>query len=91
MLLLVKISSPHYPVQKTEVAEEEQDILMEKSSEKLSQFRTMMNRLISEALKDNNEVLAESVSENVTNSVIKEMDYLLRVKEEREEERYKTI
>jgi len=33
--------------------------------------------------------MAETVSENVTDRVIKQMDYLLRVKEERAEERFK--
>ena len=33
--------------------------------------------------------MAITISDNVTNSVIKEMDYLLRIKEEREEERFK--
>lgn len=76
------------PIPRT-VMEEEDSILMEKSAEKMEQFKTIMNRLVAEALQDNNEVLAESVSDTVTSSVIKEMDYLLRIKEEREEERFK--
>lgn len=63
--------------------------LMEKTTDKMEQFKLIMNRLVTEALRDNNEVIAETVSETVSSSVIKEMDYLLRVKEEREEERYK--
>lgn len=63
--------------------------LMEKPSDKMEQFKLIINRLVTEALRDNNEVIAETVSETVSNNVIKEMDYLLRVKEEREEERYK--
>lgn len=76
------------PIPRT-VMEEEDSILMEKSAEKMEQFKTIMNRLVAEALRDNNEVLAESVSDTVSSSVIKEMDYLLRIKEEREEERFK--
>lgn len=61
----------------------------QKNTGKLDQFKTLMSNLITEAIQENNEVLAESVSEVVTRSVIKEMDFLLRVKEEREEERFK--
>ena len=42
-----------------------------------------------EALDENNGILTEEVNEEVSNSIIKEMDYLLRIKEEREEERFK--
>ncbi len=69
--------------------EREQDGFIEKSTQKLDQFKVIMSRLITEALSDNNEALSGSVSDAVTNSVIKEMDFLLRVKEEREEERFK--
>jgi DNA-binding transcriptional MerR regulator len=62
---------------------------VQKTTGKLDQFRTLMSNLITEAMQDNNEVLSDSVSEVVTRSVIKEMDFLLRVKEEREEERFK--
>ncbi len=62
---------------------------VQKTTGKLDQFRTLMSNLITEAIQDNNEVLSDSVSEVVTRSVIKEMDFLLRVKEEREEERFK--
>ncbi|GAA4653890.1 hypothetical protein GCM10023142_10280 [Anaerocolumna aminovalerica] len=65
------------------------ETMMASSLEKLEQFKVIMSNMIAEVLKDNNEVLSETVSDAVTNSVIKEMDYLLRIKEEREEERFK--
>lgn len=60
-----------------------------KNTGKLSQFKNLMSNLISEAMQENNEVLADSISELVTKSVTKEIEYLLRMKEEREEERFK--
>ncbi|SHK75330.1 DNA-binding transcriptional regulator, MerR family [Anaerocolumna jejuensis DSM 15929] len=60
-----------------------------KTEQKLGQFKAIMQGLFIDALRDNNELMADTVSENVTDHVIKEMDYLLRIKEEREEERYK--
>ena len=76
------------PIPHVIVTEGETNI-MEKPSDKMEQFKLILNKLITEALRDNNEVVAETVSETVSNSVIKEMDYLLRIKEDREEERYK--
>lgn len=60
-----------------------------KTEQKLGQFKAIMQGLFIDALRDNNELMADTVSENVTDHVIKEMDYLLRIKEEREEERFK--
>lgn len=57
--------------------------------EKIEQFRMILGGIVSQAIEDNNEVLGKEVSSRVSDSVIKEMDYLLRLKEEREEERYK--
>lgn len=59
------------------------------STDRMGQFRVIMKDIMSDALKDNNIELSDTVSMNVTNSVIKEMDYMMRLKEEREEERYK--
>lgn len=78
-----------YPMENTQLEEKQPDVMMSGTMEKVDQFKTIMSNMITEALSDNNEILAESVSDTVTSNVIKEMDYLLRIKEEREEERYK--
>lgn len=57
--------------------------------DKMGQFKVIMHGLIVNALQENNATLSENLSTEVSESVIKEMDYLLRLKEEREEERYK--
>lgn len=59
--------------------------------DKLDQFQVIMNNIITSALKENNKELSESISVTVSDSVIKEMDYLIRIKEEREEERFKKL
>lgn len=78
-----------YPMENTQLNEKQSDLMITRSMEKVDQFKAIMSNLITEAIADNNEILVESVSDTVTNNVIKEMDYLLRIKEEREEERYK--
>ncbi len=59
--------------------------------EKLQQFQCIMSRLISEALEDHTEKMGQDISTQVSGQVIKEMDYLLRMKEEREDERFKRL
>lgn len=76
-------------VTNTEIVKDNQELFMSQTVGKVDQFKTIMSGLITEALEDNNERMAITISENVSNSVIKEMDYLLRIKEEREEERFK--
>ena len=59
--------------------------------EKMLQFQTIMSRLICEALEDNTEQMGREISVQVSDHVIKEMDYLMRVREEREDERFKRL
>jgi len=59
--------------------------------EKMQQFQCIMSRLISEALEDHTERMGYEISSQVSGQVIKEMDYLLRMKEEREDERFKRL
>lgn len=59
--------------------------------EKMQQFQCIMSRLISEALEDHTEKMGADISTQVSDQVIKEMDYLLRMKEEREDERFRRL
>jgi DNA-binding transcriptional MerR regulator len=59
------------------------------SDVKMGQFKAIMSQIILSALKENNGVLTEEIGMNVTDGVIKEMNYLMRLQEEKEEERFK--
>ena len=59
--------------------------------EKMQQFQCIMSRLISEALEDHTERMGVEIGSQVSDQVIKEMDYLLRMKEEREDERFRRL
>jgi hypothetical protein len=61
----------------------------EETNSKMGQFKAIMNQIILSALKENNGVLSGEISENVTGGVIREMSYLMRLQEEKEEERYR--
>lgn len=55
---------------------------------KLEHFRTMMVDIVKLAMEENNQALGQEVSYQVGDKVLKEMNYLMRVQEEAEEERY---
>lgn len=61
------------------------------AQEKMEQFQEIMNHIIGRALEVNNEQLSQDVSCLVNDKVIKEMQYLMSLKEEKEEERYKQL
>lgn len=56
---------------------------------KIDQFQMILGNVVTEALRVNNSIMSEEISKNTSDMVIKEMDYLMRLKEEREEERFK--
>jgi hypothetical protein len=58
-------------------------------NDKMSQFKAIMSQIVKSALKENNSELSGDISTNVTDSVVKEMNFLMRLQEEKEEERYK--
>jgi len=61
------------------------------SFSKMDQFQMILSDIVTNALHDNNLELSKDVSTRVSDSVIKEMDYLMRVKDEQEEQRYKRL
>lgn len=68
-------------------SEEKNDI--SETQDKMNQFKAIMSQIIKSALKENNSELSGEISSNVTESVIKEMNFLMRLQEEKEEERYR--
>lgn len=61
------------------------------TTEKMNQFQDIMKRIMLDAVRENNVEITEAITEKVTDSVVKEMDYLLRIQEDREEERFKKL
>lgn len=61
------------------------------SNSKMEQFRMIIGNIVTDALKQNNEALGKDVSDRVSDSVIKEMDYLMRLRDEHEEDRFKHL
>ncbi len=61
------------------------------TTEKMNQFQSIMKRIMLDAVRENNIDITDAITEKVTDAVVKEMDYLLRIQEDREEERFKKL
>lgn len=58
---------------------------------KLEQFRLMMDEIVRGAIAENNQALGLEIGTQVRDVVIKEMNYLMRDREEQEEERFRKL
>lgn len=58
---------------------------------KMEQFQAIMNKVVCKALKTSASELGKEVSGSVSETVLKEMNYLIRTQDEREEERFKKL
>lgn len=63
-------------------------LMAEKRAE---QFRSLMVQMIGQAIEENNEKLSQDISRMVNDKVLKEIDYLMRVSDERDEERFRQL
>ncbi len=63
----------------------------EERGSKMEQFQEIMDRIVSKAMQKSTEGLGKEVSDNVSETVLKEMNYLMRIQDEKEEERYKKL
>lgn len=61
------------------------------TKERAEQFRAIMVQMISQAIEENNEKLSQDISRMVNDKVLKELDYLMRVADERDEERFRQL
>ncbi len=65
------------------------------NQEKMEQFQQIMNqiigRAIGQAMQDNNEILSQEISRQVNDKMVQELEYMMRINDEREEERFKML
>ena len=63
--------------------------------EKLEQFQQLMNHIIGnaigQAMRQNNEALSEEISRQVNDRMVQELEYMMRISDEKEEERFKAL
>lgn len=58
---------------------------------KMAQFQNLMDKIVSNSIKENIKMITQSVSGAVTEDVVKQMDLLIQEKEEQEEARYRKL
>lgn len=72
-----------------QIAEMPQSVL--DNTDKMAQFTELMTEIVGKAIAANNDALSKNISEDVGEQVIKEMNYLMREREEAEEERFRNL
>ena len=63
--------------------------------EKMEQFQTLMNQIIGnavgQAMERSSEAMSEEISRQVSSHMVQELEYMMRISDEREEERFKML
>ncbi len=77
------------PKQSMQVRENQHSIL--DNTDKMAQFTELMTQIVGTAIAANNQQLSKNISEEVGKQVLKEMNYLMREREEQEEERFRKL
>ena len=57
----------------------------------MEQFQMILGKVVSQAIRENQQEMGKELSHQVSTQVVKEMDYLFRLQEEREETHYKKL
>jgi len=78
-------------VEKEQMTSEDKSLVVPVATDKMQQFQVIMSNIITKALQDNNLLLSKEVGDRVSDNVLKEMDYLMRVREEKDDERFKRL
>lgn len=60
-------------------------------NEKIVRFQEIIKNIVVEALQENNESLQSEMGKEVSEKVIKEMDYMMRTQDEKDEERFRML
>ena len=55
------------------------------------QFKTILSRIVSDAIRENSDSLTSDIADTVSVQVNKELDYLFREKEESDEKRFREL
>lgn len=61
------------------------------NGDKMTQFKTILTNIIKDAMSENSKELSDNISSRVSDDVRKEIDFLVRQREEEEEARFKKL
>ena len=79
----------HTTTDKHEVVPVSQQILS--NEEKMQQFQLLMNRIVGNAIQENNELIGKSAGEHAANAVVTQFQGMTKEQEERAEARYRKL
>lgn len=88
-LLVLEPVKRELVAEKAELVTVKQQVLS--NEEKLEQFQQIMNRILSTAIKENNELLGKSVGEHAATEVVHKLQGMTKEQEQRAEERYQKL
>lgn len=71
--------------------EERREIETPGDAEQMERFRQLMTHMVGRAMEENSEKISQDISSLVYEKLTKEIEYLMRVSDEREEERFKRL
>lgn len=77
------------PSRDTELVSVKQKILS--NEEKMEQFQQLMNRILSNAIQENNDLIGKSAGEHAANAVVTQITGMTKEQEARAEERYQKL
>lgn len=72
-------------------AQEVSAAVISDQEEKMRQFQEIMNHIIGHALEQNNELLSHRISEQVSEQLAGDLEEVIRIRDEREEERFRRL
>lgn len=84
-----RLAKEDKPSTTAELVSVKQQILT--NEEKMEQFQQMMNRIVSNAIQENNELIGKSAGEHAANAVVTQMTGMTKEQEARAEERYRKL
>ena len=84
------MSLPEKPQMKPQIKSVAEQTQMS-PQERMEQFQDLMTRIVRNAMTENNKDLSKEIGTDVGDRVLKEMNYLMRVQDEQEEERFKKL
>lgn len=83
---------PHQtPSEYVAIREKRQPTPVISNPDKMAQFEELMSSIIKKAIAENNDELSKAIGEEVSEQVIKEMNYLAREQEEAQETRFRQL
>lgn len=80
-----------YPMENTSLEEAGTDPSVMDNTDKMIQFKAILGRIVSDAIRENSDTLTTDISSNVSNQVSKELDFLFREKDESDEKRFREL